>query len=78
MLDNPYPSRSDVSDIANAIYDGTDVVMLSGETSVGKYPVQCVSAMRLIAEMVEGTERYRAWKKTMHTLGASGKKAGHQ
>ncbi len=59
MIDNPHPSRADVSDIANAVYDGTDVIMLSGETSVGKYRAECVAMMRKIAEYVESTERYR-------------------
>jgi pyruvate kinase len=59
MIDNPHPSRADVSDIANAVYDGTDVVMLSGESSVGKYPAECVAMMRKIGEYVEATERYR-------------------
>ncbi len=58
MIDNPRPSRADVSDIANAIYDGTDVVMLSGETSVGKFPAECVRVMRRIAGRVEITARY--------------------
>jgi len=57
-----------VSDIANAIYDGTDVVMLSGETSVGKYPVECVAMMRRIAEYVEGTRRYRERKREVRGL----------
>ena len=69
MIDNPHPSRADVSDIANAIYDGTDVVMLSGETSVGKYPVACVEMMRKIAGEVEKTERYRRKKKKITGLG---------
>jgi pyruvate kinase len=63
MIDNPHPSRADVSDIANAIYDGTDVIMLSGETSIGKYPVECVEMMKRIAGHVEKTERYRNLKK---------------
>ncbi len=59
MMDNPRPSRADVSDIANAVYDGSDVIMLSGETSVGKYPVDCIIMMRKISEYVESTQRWR-------------------
>ncbi len=78
MMENPYPSRADVSDIANAIYDGTDVVMLSGETSVGKYPVECIRAMCRIAELVEATARYRKIKTTLNSLSAPGKKSDNQ
>ncbi len=70
MIDNPRPSRADVSDIANAVYDGTDVLMLSGETSVGKYPVECIAMMRKIAEYVETTERYHRLKKKKTGLSA--------
>ena len=63
MIENPHPSRADVSDIANAVYDGTDVIMLSGETSVGKFPVECIAMMRKIAEYVETTQRYMRLKK---------------
>jgi pyruvate kinase len=62
MIDNPHPSRADVSDIANAMYDGADVIMLSGETSVGRYPVDCVRTMRRIADLTEQTFRYRGRK----------------
>jgi pyruvate kinase len=68
MMENARPSRADVSDIANAIYDGTDVVMLSGETSVGKFPVECVKIMRRIAEYVEETRRYRERKREVRGL----------
>ncbi|MCU0846847.1 MAG: pyruvate kinase [Spirochaetes bacterium] len=68
MMDNPHPSRSDVSDIANAVYDGTDVIMLSGETSVGKYPDKCVEMMDRIARDVEATARYSARKKNVMGL----------
>ncbi len=68
MIDNPRPNRADVSDIANAIYDGTDVVMLSGETSIGKYPVECVKTMGMIASYVENTDRYRRCKKQVNKL----------
>lgn len=59
MIDNPHPNRADVSDIANAIFDGTDVIMLSGETSIGKYPVACVRMMRRISDEVEKTARFQ-------------------
>lgn len=62
MIDNPVPSRADVSDIANAMYDGTDVLMLSGETSVGKYPIECVEMMKKIGDYVEQTERFKTNK----------------
>jgi len=53
MTQNPLPTRAEVTDVANAILDGTDVVMLSGETSVGKYPVEAVRQIAAIAESAE-------------------------
>lgn len=53
MIRNPRPTRAEVADVANAIYDGTDAIMLSGETAMGKYPVQAVNMMVKIAESTE-------------------------
>ncbi len=53
MIENPMPTRAEVTDVANAIYEEADAIMLSGETTVGKYPLKCVEAMVKIAETVE-------------------------
>ncbi|MCR4426713.1 MAG: pyruvate kinase, partial [Firmicutes bacterium] len=58
MMRNPRPTRAEVSDVANAIFDGTDAVMLSGETASGKYPVQAVRIMASIAERTEAALCY--------------------
>ncbi|MEC9488431.1 MAG: pyruvate kinase [Halanaerobium sp.] len=59
MIRNPRPTRAEASDVANAIYDGTDATMLSGESAIGSYPIKSVETMALIAEHTENSLSYK-------------------
>ncbi|MBQ9267670.1 MAG: pyruvate kinase [Clostridia bacterium] len=64
MIANPRPTRAEVSDIANAIFEGTSAIMLSGETASGNFPIECVKTMHTIAESVENNANY--WERFSH------------
>ena len=68
MMKNPRPTRAEATDVANAIYDGTSAIMLSGETAAGKYPVEALKTMVEIAEYTENDIDYEKRFRMYHSL----------
>jgi pyruvate kinase len=68
MVRDPAPTRAEASDVANAVFDGTSAVMLSAETAVGRYPVECVEMMSRIAERADDAFDFARWAETVAHL----------
>ena len=68
MMNNPIPTRAEVSDVANAILDGADTLMLSGETAIGHYPVDVIYMMNKIAGEVERSTRTTVTEEEFRTI----------
>ena len=66
MIRNPRPTRAEVTDVANAVYDGTDAVMLSGETAAGKYPIE---AVQMMVHIIENTEQHLDYDQMIEKAG---------
>ena len=65
MIESPMPTRAEVTDVANAVYEQTDAIMLSGETTVGKYPLKCVEVFDRIARRIEQLPQGPAFTKRL-------------